>query len=62
MLRLARVGILVLLAMAGLSAAGPAPSIVEAVKSGDRGEDQDESASESAHDPAASLTAQRRRC
>jgi ankyrin repeat protein len=35
-LRLARVGILVLLAMAGLSAAGPAPSIVEAVKSGDR--------------------------
>ena len=36
MLRLARVGILVLLAMAGLSAAGPAPSIVEAVKSGDR--------------------------
>ena len=36
MMRLARVGLLVVLAVAGLSAAGPAPSIVEAVKSGDR--------------------------
>jgi len=34
--RFARIGILVLLAMAGLSAAGPAPSLVEAVKGGDR--------------------------
>jgi ankyrin repeat protein len=35
-LRIARVGVLVVLAMAGLSAAGPAPSLVEAVKRGDR--------------------------
>ena len=36
MRRLARVGLVVILAVAGLSAAGPAPSVVEAVKSGDR--------------------------
>jgi uncharacterized protein len=35
-MRLARIGILVVLAMAGLSAAGPAPSLVDAVKRGDR--------------------------
>ena len=36
MMRFARVGLVVVLAVAGLSAAGPAPSVVEAVKSGDR--------------------------